>query len=148
MQGRSPNRNGPLWAEKHSRQIENTRLMSACAPAHTGKFGCLAFRFIGSAERRLLKPECISPEIERQRARAARSAGIRPASGLISLRYSAIARVSQIRMLLWVRQGTRNDGASRSNSARVDGSSLDTICSMKSRPAILQSNQPRRDQEP
>ena len=38
-------------------------------------------RFIGSAERKLEKPECISPETARQCARRARSAGKSPASG-------------------------------------------------------------------
>ena len=41
----------------------------SCSP------GWRAFRFIGSAERRLAKPEFISPQIERQCARAMRSAG-------------------------------------------------------------------------
>src|SRR6476659_948062 len=63
------------------------RSMSACAPVHTLKPGWRALRFIGSAERKLLKPECISPQMERQRARAVRSFGSRPARGLTSLRY-------------------------------------------------------------
>jgi hypothetical protein len=49
--------------------------------------------FIGSAERRLLKPECVSSEIERHSARSHRAVGISFASGLSSLRYSAIASV-------------------------------------------------------
>src|SRR5882757_5311642 len=104
--------------------------------------------FIGSAERRLLKPECISPEIERQRARSARFFGISPAVGFSSLRYSAIASVSQIWTPSWVRQGTRNEGESSSSSARVEGSSLAVCCALKSSPAILHSNHPRSDQEP
>jgi hypothetical protein len=96
----------------------------------------------------LLKPECISPEIERQRARAAWSLGRRPAPGFSSLRYSAIASVSQMLTPSWVRRGTRNDGDSSSNSARVDGSSLEAMTSSNSRPAILQSSQPRSDHEP
>ena len=47
------------------------RSMSACAPLTTRKPGWCALRFIGSAERRFAKPECISPQIERQCARAA-----------------------------------------------------------------------------
>jgi len=107
-----------------------------------------AGRFIGSAERKLLKPECISPEIARQRARATRSAGMSLASGFNSLTYSAMASVSQTLTPSWVRQGTRNEGDSRRSSARVDGSSLGACCSTNSRPAILQSSHPRNDQEP
>ena len=59
-------------------------------------------------------------------ARARRGpSGSRPASGLSSSRYSAIASVSQTLTPSWVRQGTRNDGDSSSSSARVEGSSLD-----------------------
>src|SRR5581483_4778915 len=124
------------------------RSMSACAPAQTLKSGWCAFTFIGSAERRLEKPECISPETERQCARAVRACGSSPASGRISLRYSAIASVSQTLMPLWLRQGTRNDGDNNNNSARVEGSLLATVCSSNSSPAILHSSQPRSDQEP
>src|SRR5271168_2716167 len=123
------------------------RSMSACAPDHILKPGRWALRFIGSADRRLVNPECISPQIERQRARAARSAGTSPPFGFTSLRYSAIASVSQILMPLWVRQGTRIDGESNSNSARFAGSSAATTSSTKSRPAILHNSQPRSDQE-
>src|ERR1700730_2320348 len=63
------------------------RSMSACAPDQILKPEWRALRFIGSAERKLVNPECISPQIERQRARAGRSAGSSPASGLTSLRY-------------------------------------------------------------
>ena len=99
--------------------MATTRSMSACAPAHTLKPGWWALRFIGSAERRLAKPECISPQIARQWARAARSAGSRPASGFASARYSAMASVSQTLAPSCVRQGTRNDGDSSSSSARA-----------------------------
>ena len=74
-------------------------------------------------------------------------AGLLPAFGLTSLRYSAIASVSQILTPLWVRQGTRIDGDSSSNSAQFAGSSAATTSSTKSRPAILHSSQPRSDQE-
>jgi hypothetical protein len=39
--------------------------MSPRAPAQDLKPGKCALMFIGNAERRLLKPECISPQIER-----------------------------------------------------------------------------------
>src|SRR3954471_2831162 len=103
---------------------------------------------MGSAERRFEKPECISPDTDRHLARSARDFGSSPAWGLTSLRYSAIARVSQILVPSCVRQGTRNDGDSSSNSARVEASSLAACCSSKSMPASLHSNQPRSDQEP
>jgi len=96
----------------------------------------------------LLKPECISPQIARQCARATRSSGSRPASGMSSWRYSPIASVSHTLTLSWVRQGTRNEGESSKSSARMAGSSLESITSSNARPAILHSNQPRKDQEP
>src|SRR5260370_771512 len=104
--------------------------------------------FIGNADRRLLKPECISPEIERQRARSARAVGTRPAFGFISLRYSAIARVSQTLTPAWVKRGTRKEGDSSSSSARTEGSSLRLCSSSKSRPANLHRSHPRNDHEP
>src|SRR5262252_3549805 len=123
------------------------RSMSACAPDHTLKPSRRAFKFIGNADRKLLNPECISPLIERQRARAAQSFGNSPAFGLISLTYSAMARVSQILMPSWVKHGTRIDGESNSSSARFAGSSTGTASSAKSKLAILHNSQPRSDQE-
>src|SRR3984893_10440566 len=147
MPGCLPNRKGPFESARHSFQIESTRATSAAAPAHILNPGKRPLMFIGKAERRLLKPECISPQIERQQARAARLLGSSPASGFTSLRYSAIASVSHTFTPPWVRQGTRKEGDSSSNSARVVGSSLESIVSTKSRPASLHSNQPRSDQE-
>src|SRR5260370_38994083 len=148
MQGRLPNRKGPFESARHSFQIDSTRATSASAPAHTLNPGKWPLMFIGKAERRLLKPECISPQIERQRARAARFFGSSPAPGFTSLRYSAIASGSQTLTAPWVRHGTRNEGDSSNYSARMVGSSLMSICSSKSRLAILHNNQPRSDQEP
>ena len=48
----------------------------------------------------------------------------KPGLGLISCRYSAIASVSQTLSPSWIRHGTRNEGDSSSNSARVEGSSV------------------------
>src|SRR3546814_7713760 len=84
--------------------------ISAWGPAQILKPVKCAFRFIGRAERRLEKPECISPLIDRQWARATRSVGSSPALGFSSLRYSAIARVSQIETLPSVSRGTRKEG--------------------------------------
>ena len=121
--------------------------MSPSARAHTLWPGKVRFRFIGSAERRLEKPECISPQIARQCARAARSAGSRPASGRVSFRYSAIASVSQTLMPSSVRQGTRMDGERSSSSLRASASSGATITSSKSSPAKRARSQPRNDQD-
>jgi len=104
--------------------------------------------FIGSEERRAAKPECISPQIERQCARATGSAGSSPASGLISCRYSAIASVSQISMPLWCSAGTRIEEDSSSISARMAGSSGEITSSLKSSSASLAMSQPRRAQAP
>src|SRR5215468_2524150 len=104
--------------------------------------------FIGKAERRLMKPECISPETDRQSARAATSGGSRPASGYSSLRYSAMASVSHTLTDPLVSDGTRKEGDRSSSSARVEGSSEGTTCSSKSSPASLHNNQPRSDHEP
>src|SRR6185369_17236796 len=106
-----------------------------------------ALRFIGKAERRFEKPECISPETARQCARALRSVGSNPAAGRISCRYSPIAKVSQTVTPSCSRLGTRKDGESSSNSARVEGSLAGSSRSPTSRPANLHSSQPRSDQE-
>lgn len=103
--------------------------------------------FIGSAERMFAKPECISPEMERQWARTARSAGSNPASGKTSLRKEAMANVSHTVTSSCTRRGTRKEGDSSSSSALASGSSVGTRSSSKERPAILHSNQPRMDQE-
>jgi hypothetical protein len=123
------------------------RSMSACAPGHTLKPGWWALRFTGRADRRLLNPACISPQIERQRARAARSAGRRAAPGNRSLRYSAMASVSQTVIPSWVNRGTRNEGDSSNSSARMEGSSFGTTSSRNARPAIRQRSQPRSAQD-
>ena len=65
-----------------------------------------------------------------------------------SLRYSAMASVSQTLMPSWVRRGTRKEGESSNSSARTEGSSLRLCSSSKSSPASLHSSQPRSDQEP
>src|SRR5579864_1315191 len=104
--------------------------------------------FIGRAERILANPECISPETERQCARATGSVGNRPAPGNSSLRYSAIASVSHTLTAPVVSEGTRNDGDSSNNSARVEGSSAGATSTSKSSPANLHRSQPRSDHEP
>src|SRR5260370_3139220 len=73
------------------------RSISALAFDQILNCGKRPLMFIGSAWRRETKPECISPQIERQWARFALSLGNRPAFGAISLRNSPIASVSQKR---------------------------------------------------
>ena len=46
-----------------------------------------------------------------------------------------------------VKQGTRMEGASSSNSLRAWASSAATICSVTGRPANRVSSQPRSDQD-
>src|SRR5665213_406244 len=89
----SPNRHGPLDWSRHSLQMVSIRSRSARAPAHNGKPGWEAFRFMGSAERRLAKPDWISPETDRHLARSAVASASRPRSGTHSWRYSAMALV-------------------------------------------------------
>src|SRR5258707_7262978 len=88
---RSPNRNGPPDLAKHSRQIAQTRSISACARDQILKPGEWPFRLTGWDARRVVNPELISPQIERQCARNIRSAGNKPASGMNSFTELAIA---------------------------------------------------------
>src|SRR6202012_5580117 len=106
---RSPNRNGPPELARHSRQMAQTRSMSACARDQILKLGKCPFRLTGSDARSVVKPEWISPQIERQCARKMRSAGSNLASGITSLRYSAIASVSHTVAPSCRRHGTRID---------------------------------------
>src|SRR5271163_3174373 len=142
-----PNRYGPFQRSKHSRQIFKIRSISACAADHTTKPGFVPRKLTGSADLSAPNPECISPQIERQCARATGSTGSNAAFGYSSCRYSPIATVSQIEMPLWMRVGTRIDDDCSSSSARTDGSSEDATCSAKSSPAHFASNQPRSDHD-
>src|ERR1700760_350660 len=120
MVRRSPNRNGPPDLARHSRQMVQTRSMSACARDHILKLGKWPLRLTGSDARRVVKPEWISPQIERQCARKTRSDGNRPASGMTSLRYSAIAMVSHTVAPSCRRHGTRIDDDSSRISALAE----------------------------
>ena len=80
-------------------------------------------------------------------ARAAWFAGNRCASGAISARYSAIASVSHTFTSPCVKRGTSTEGDNSSSSWRAFRSSMDTGASSNCSPAILQSSQPRSDQE-
>src|SRR3954447_20467218 len=144
---RSPNRNGPPDCARQSRQMEQTRSISACARDQILKPGKCPFRLTGSDARSVAKPEWISPQIERQCARWTRSAGSRPASGITSLRYSAIASVSQTVALSCRRQGTKIDDDSSRISARADASSGAVTISSNSSPENLVKSQPRSDHD-
>src|SRR5262249_55155103 len=123
------------------------RSMSACASDHTTKPGLKLRRLTGNAERKAENPACISPQTERQWARAIGSAGNRPACGKVSCRYSPIANVSQIVAPSWFSAGTRIDDERSKSSARTDGSAAEANCSVKSRPAHLHKSQPRSDHD-
>src|SRR3954447_5419679 len=124
-----------------------TRSMSDCARDQILKLGKWPFRLTGSDARSVVKPEWISPQIERQCARSTRSAGNRPASGMTSLRYSAIAIVSHTVAPSCRRQGTRIDDDNSRISALAEASSGAVMISSNSRPENLASNQPRSDHE-
>src|SRR6266480_703924 len=144
---RSPNKNGPPDLARQSRQMVQTRSISACARDQILKPGKWPLRLTGSEALSVVKPEWISPQIERQCARSTRSAGSRPASGQTSLRYSAIASVSQTVAPWCLRQGTRIDDDNSRISARADASSGAVTTSSNSSPENLVSSQPRSDHD-
>ncbi len=144
---RSPYRNGPPERARHSRQIAQTRSMSACARDQILKPGKCPLRLTGSDARSVVKPEWISPQIARQCARKMRSDGSNCASGFSSFRYSPIASVSHTVAPSWRRHGTRIDDDSNRISARTSGSSGDTTISSNSSPENFVSSQPRSDQD-
>src|ERR1043166_7345894 len=144
---RSPNRNGPPDSARQSRQIAPMRSMSACARDQILKFGKWPFRLTGSDDLKEVKPEGISPQIERQCARCMRSAGNRPASGMVSLRYSAIASVSHTVAPSCRRQGTRMEDDNSRISALAEASSGAVTISSNSRPENFVSSQPRKDHD-
>src|SRR5882757_1488283 len=144
---RSPNRNGPPDLLRHSRQMVQIRSMSAWARDQILKFGKCPFRLTGKDARRVVNPEWISPQIERQCARRMRSCGSKPASGMISLRYSAIASVSHTVAPSCRRQGTRMDDDSSRISALAEASSGAVTISSNSSPENLVSNHPLKDHD-
>src|SRR6202140_316302 len=143
----SPNKNGPPDLARHSRQMVQTRSMSACARDQILKFGKCPFRLTGSDARSVVKPEWISPQIDRQCARKMRSVGNSPASGMTSLRYSAIASVSHTVAPSCRRHGTRIDDDSNRISSRAEASSGAVMISSNSSPEKFVSSQPRNDHD-
>src|SRR6202790_4483951 len=144
---RWPNRNGPPDSARHSRQMVQTRSISAWARDQILKPGKWPFRLTGSDARNVVKPEGISPQIDRQCARGVGSGGNRPASGMISLRYSPIASVSQTVAPSCRRQGTRIEDDNSRISARADASSGAGTTSSNSSPENLVNSQPRNDHD-
>ena len=123
------------------------RSTSARTPAVMPLPGYEARMFIGMFSRRSTKLECISAEIERAWARAAAEGGHRPASGLRSFRYSAMASESQTARPRCSRTGTRPEGECFRIAACVSGLSSGTTISSNSMPAILAISQPRSDHD-
>src|SRR6202035_5338122 len=144
---RSPYRNGPPDLARHSRQIVQTRSISACARDQILNPGKWPFRLTGSDARSVVNPEWISPQIERQCARKTRSAGNRPASGMTSLRYSAIASVSHTVAPSCRKHGTRMEDDRSRISAFAEASSGEVTISSNSSPENLASSQPRSDHD-
>src|ERR1700722_613556 len=144
---RSPNRNGPPDLARHSRQMVQTRSISACARDQILKLGKCPFRLTGSDARNVVKPEWISPQIERQCARKIRSSGTKPECGMTSLRYSAIASVSQTVAPSCRKHGTRMEDDNSRISARAEASSGAVTISSNSSPENLVSSQPRSDHD-
>src|ERR1700733_10098592 len=147
MVRRSPNRNGPPDLARQSSQISQTRSISAWARDQILKPGKCPFRLTGSDARKVVKPEWISPQIERQWARNTRSAGNNPAFGMVSLRYSAIASVSHTTAPSCRRHGTRIDDDNSRISARAEASSGEVTTSSNSSPENLVNSQPRTNHE-
>src|SRR6201989_777316 len=123
------------------------RSMSACARDQILKCGKWPLRLTGNDARKVVKPEWISPQIERQCARKMRSAGNNLASGITSLRYSAIASVSHTVAPSCRRHGTRIDDDSSRISARADASSGAVTTFSLGRPENFASSQPRSDHD-
>jgi hypothetical protein len=95
----------------------------------------------------LLNQECISPEIERHRARGAiprDEAGVR--LELVEV-FGDRERVPDLHAVV-LEAGDEKRGREQQQLRPRGGSSLEVSFSAKSRPAILQSNQPRSDQDP
>jgi hypothetical protein len=82
---------------------------------------------MGQAERKALKPECISAEIERAMARAARPRGHTGRSGRISAMYSMMASESQTATLPSTRAGTLPAAEYLRTSAFHSGVSIGSV---------------------
>ena len=110
-----------------------------------------ASMFIGQRPRSALKPECISAQTLRARARALASRGQSWRSGNFSARYSAMARVSHTTNPSSTSTGTRPVGVTdRRLCLKVDCGSKEskrTLTSSNGMPACLSSTQGRIDQD-
>ena len=115
------------------------------------KSGNNDFMFIGRADRRLAKPECISAHTLRARARADRSVGQRFSAGYCSARYSAMASVSHTARPSSTSTGTLPTGETCPMAClkREPGSKLSKRSGFSSNamPASCMSTQGRMDHE-
>ena len=101
--------------------------------------------FMHMCWRRWGKPECISAEIERARARSAASAG--HSAGLRSARYSRMASESQTCRSPSTRQGTLPAGEYRSSSRLDSGRYSGMRSSRNSMPSAFIASHARSDQD-
>ena len=102
---------------------------------------------MGRRSRRCENPAWISAQIERARARAARSDGQTPRSGSFSARYSAIARLSQTTTSPSISTGTLPTGEYRRTFALNAGSLKLSFSSSKGISRWLRSSQGRSDHD-
>ncbi|MCY1503015.1 hypothetical protein D9M68_371270 [compost metagenome] len=107
--------------------------------------------FIGQLPRRLVKPECISAQMLRARARSATPWGHSCFSGKRSARYSAMASVSQTARSPSTSTGTLATGLMAPitclNCEVASNESKRTITSSKGMPACVMSTQGRMDHD-
>ena len=107
--------------------------------------------FIGKWLRSAPKPECISAQTLRARARAFASCGQRCFSGKLSARYSAIASVSHTARSPSISTGTRPAGVTPASSVLNFDSGVNAskriLTSSNAMPACFSSTQGRIDQD-
>ena len=107
--------------------------------------------FIGQCVRSAPKPECISAQMLRARARACGSCGQSCLAGNFSAAYSAIANVSQTAKPSSTSTGTRPPGLTALTVflklESASNASKRTMTSWNSMPACRSSTQGRMDQE-
>jgi hypothetical protein len=104
-------------------------------------------QFMGRRLRSSAKPECISAQTERARARVARSSGQRDFSGKLSATYSQMDRVSQTTTSPSTSTGTSPAGEWRLTRAAKSGALKLSFSSSKGIPACRRSSQGRSDQD-
>ncbi len=143
--GRAPNRYGPRSDPGNRRRSSRYARCSAFAPLNTRSQGG---RHAGSSAGRaeMTKPECISPEMDRQWARSAALPGRKPARKSLGEVFGDGQGVPDDHVA-WRRRGTRNDGDRCSSSARWWHPCRTGPRSGSRGPAIRQISQPRSDHD-